>query len=90
MFDSGCNCGNLIVIIVSLLFFWSLQKYQYRVEGQKLAPKFSTSTGNNFWELSGIFRKIITRVFTGAAPRRVSTSSDLKNYYPKTVNSAEP
>ena len=33
----------------------SLKNYQYSTEGPELSRKFSTSTGNDFWESSGIF-----------------------------------
>ena len=49
----------------------------YRAE---MSPKFGTSTGNHFWDSSVLPRKLLpVLVFTGAAPRRVSTSSGKKS-----------
>ena len=58
----------------------AIKNYQCGAEGQKRHQNFSTSAGKQYGEISGYFlgKLLPVLVFTGAAPRRVSTSSGKK------------
>ena len=51
--DFGCDSAGALLFAI-----WAsrrLKNYQYQYRKAKTEPKFSTSTGNNSWEISGIF-----------------------------------